>query len=96
MSKGKKQVAKSQVDDTGNGQSDEKRYKKNGKLHNTYYEKELLELQEELVKLQYWVRTKNLKAAIIFEGRDAAGKGGTINAFREYLKPRHAQVVALS
>ena len=95
MSKGKKQVAKSQVDDTGNGQSDEKRYKKNGKLRNTYYEKELLELQEELVKLQYWVRTKNLKAAIIFEGRDAAGKGGAIKRITERTNPRVVRVVAL-
>ena len=95
MSKGKKQVAKSQVDDTGNGQSDEKRYKKNGKLRSGYYEKELLELQEELVKLQYWVRTKNLKAAIIFEGRDAAGKGGAIKRITERTNPRVVRVVAL-
>ena len=95
MSKGKKQVAKSQADDTGNGQSDEKRYKKNGKLRGSYYEKELLELQEELVKLQYWVRTKNLKAAIIFEGRDAAGKGGAIKRITERTNPRVVRVVAL-
>jgi len=95
MSKGKKQDAKTQVDDTGNGQSDEKRYKKNGKLRSGYYEKELLELQEELVKLQYWVRTKNLKAAIIFEGRDAAGKGGAIKRITERTNPRVVRVVAL-
>jgi polyphosphate kinase 2 len=95
MSKGKKQDAKNQVEDTGNGQSDEKRYKKNGKLRNSYYEKELLELQEELVKLQYWVRTKNLKAAIIFEGRDAAGKGGAIKRITERTNPRVVRVVAL-
>jgi len=95
MSKGKKQDAKNRVDDTGNGQNDEKRYKKNGKLRSSYYEKELLELQEELVKLQYWVRTKNLKAAIIFEGRDAAGKGGAIKRITERTNPRVVRVVAL-
>ena len=90
MSKGKK----NQVEDTGNGQG-EKKYKKNGKLKSAYYEEELLQLQEELVKLQYWVRTKNLKAAIIFEGRDAAGKGGAIKRITERTNPRVVRVVAL-
>jgi polyphosphate kinase 2 len=84
--------------DTGNGsgaESEEKRYKKNGKLRNNFYQKELLRLQEELVKLQYWVRTNELKAAIIFEGRDAAGKGGAIKRITERTNPRVVRVVAL-
>ncbi len=84
--------------ETGNGsdaESEEKRYKKNGKLRNSFYEKELLRLQEELVKLQYWVRTHELKAAIIFEGRDAAGKGGAIKRITERTNPRVVRVVAL-
>ena len=95
MSKSKKENGKNTVKDTGNGQDGERRYKKNGKLRSSYYEKELLELQEELVKLQYWVRTKNLKAAIIFEGRDAAGKGGAIKRITERTNPRVVRVVAL-
>jgi polyphosphate kinase 2 (PPK2 family) len=49
--------------------------KKNGKLKPDFYEGELLRLQEELVKLQYWVKEKGLRVVIVFEGRDAAGKG---------------------
>ncbi len=60
------------------------------------YEKELLKLQSELVNLQNWVSTENKKVAIIFEGRDASGKGGTIRRFREHLNPRSMRVVALN
>lgn len=60
------------------------------------YEQELAELQIELVKLQDWVRRSGTRVAILFEGRDAAGKGGTIKRFRENLNPRGARVVALS
>lgn len=60
------------------------------------YEQELEELQIELVKLQDWVRRSGARVAILFEGRDAAGKGGTIKRFRENLNPRGARVVALS
>ncbi|MEM8775746.1 MAG: polyphosphate kinase 2 [Pseudomonadota bacterium] len=60
------------------------------------YEKELFALQVELVKLQAWAKESGARVAIIFEGRDAAGKGGTIKRFREYLNPRGARVVALS
>ena len=94
MSKSKKQNSKKKVEDTGNGRGQVK-YKKNGNLKKAYYETELLQLQEELVKLQYWVRTKNLKAAIIFEGRDAAGKGGAIKRITERTNPRVVRVVAL-
>jgi len=59
------------------------------------YEKRLHALQVELVKLQAWVRDTGASVVIVFEGRDAAGKGGTIKRFREYLNPRGARVVAL-
>lgn len=60
------------------------------------YEKEIKALQIELVKLQAWVKDSGARIAIVFEGRDAAGKGGTIKRFRENLNPRGARVVALS
>src|ERR1700693_1841741 len=59
------------------------------------YRKELCHLQAELVKLQEWVRHKGLKVAVIFEGRDAAGKGGVIKRITESLNPRICRVVAL-
>lgn len=59
------------------------------------YYRELRRLHIELVKLQGWVRDKGLKVVAIFEGRDAAGKGGTIKRFMEPLNPRYARVVAL-
>ena len=59
------------------------------------YEKELRRLQAELCKLQDWVRYKGLRVIIIFEGRDAAGKGGTIRAITERVSPRVFRVVAL-
>ena len=60
------------------------------------YELEMALLQIELVKLQTWVRETGARIAIVFEGRDAAGKGGTIERFRMNLNPRAARVVALS
>lgn len=59
------------------------------------YEKELKELQIELLKLQNYVKDKGLKILMLFEGRDAAGKGGTIKRMTEHLNPRGARVVAL-
>jgi polyphosphate kinase len=59
------------------------------------YEKELARLQLELVKLQEWVRANKLKVVVIFEGRDAAGKGGVIKRITESLNPRICRVVAL-
>ncbi len=59
------------------------------------YEKELSRLQIELLKLQYYVKEKGLKVLIIFEGRDAAGKGGTIKRITEHLNPRGCTIVAL-
>ena len=60
------------------------------------YEETIEALQIELVKFQSWVRESGARVAIVFEGRDAAGKGGTIKRFRENLNPRSARVVALS
>ncbi len=65
------------------------------KLTDEVYERELKKLQIELVKLQYWVKEKGLKVVVIFEGRDAAGKGGTIKRITETLNPRIVRVVAL-
>jgi len=59
------------------------------------YENELRKLQAELVKMQNWVRNNNKRVAIIFEGRDASGKGGAIRRFIEHLNPRSMRVVAL-
>lgn len=60
------------------------------------YEQELLLLQAELVDFQRWVQKENKKIAIIFEGRDASGKGGTIKRFKEHLNPRAMRIVALN
>jgi polyphosphate kinase 2 len=59
------------------------------------YEKELARLGVEMVKLQEWIRANKLKVAVLFEGRDAAGKGGAIQRVTESLNPRFARVVAL-
>ena len=59
------------------------------------YEKELAKLQLELVKLQEWIKTKGLRVVVLFEGRDAAGKGGVIKRITESLNPRICRVVAL-
>jgi polyphosphate kinase 2 len=71
------------------------RYKKNGKLKKEFYESELLRLQEEMVKIQYWVKDQNMRVVIVFEGRDAAGKGGTIKRITERTNPRVVRTVAL-
>jgi polyphosphate kinase 2 len=65
-------------------------------IRNARYEEELQTLQAELVNLQQWIARKKMRVAIIFEGRDAAGKGGTIKRFREHLNPRSVRVVALA
>lgn len=67
----------------------------NKKLKKKVYEKELRRLQVELVKLQEWVKSQKLKVVVIFEGRDAAGKGGVIKRITQCLNPRSARVVAL-
>jgi polyphosphate kinase len=65
------------------------------KLSNQAYEAELFRLQTELVKLQEWVRHSGARLVVIFEGRDAAGKGGAIKRITEYLSPRVAHIAAL-
>lgn len=89
----KKETADSYVDEISGKRK--KKYKKNGKLRNDYYEAELTRLQEELVKLQYWVKEKGLRVVVVFEGRDAAGKGGVIKRILERTNPRIVRVVAL-
>ena len=69
--------------------------KKTAKISNEVYEAELFRLQTEFVKLQEWVRHTGARVAVIFEGRDAAGKGGTIKRITEYLSPRVARIAAL-
>jgi polyphosphate kinase 2 len=66
------------------------------KVDNAYYEKELARLQVELVKQQEYIRAEGLRVLVIFEGRDAAGKGGAIQRITETLNPRAARVVALA
>jgi polyphosphate kinase 2 len=71
--------------------------KKHQKLLNSFnYETELLKLQTELVDLQHWVAKHKKRVCVIFEGRDAAGKGGAIRRFTEHLNPRSMRVVALT
>src|ERR1700731_4510233 len=67
----------------------------NGRMERKAYEKELRKLQVELCHLQDWVKDKGARAIILFEGRDAAGKGGTIKALTERVSPRVFRVVAL-
>ncbi|MET7883191.1 polyphosphate kinase 2 [Streptomyces avermitilis] len=69
--------------------------KKTARVPRAAYEQELLRLQTELVKLQEWVRAEGARLVIVFEGRDAAGKGSTIKRVAEHLNPRQARIVAL-
>jgi polyphosphate kinase 2 len=75
--------------------SDKSDKAKVAKVSNDVYEAELFRLQTELVKLQEWVRDTGARIVILFEGRDAAGKGGTIKRITEYLSPRTARIAAL-
>jgi polyphosphate kinase 2 len=70
-------------------------YKVDGRLKKQFYEAELSRLQEELVKLQYWIVAQGLRVLVIFEGRGSAGKGGVIKLITERTSPRHVKVVAL-
>ena len=65
------------------------------KLSKEHYAAELYRLQAELVKMQEWVRASGSRVVVVFEGRDAAGKGGTIRRVTEYLNPRFARIAAL-
>ncbi|MBL3668864.1 polyphosphate kinase 2 [Streptomyces sp. M2CJ-2] len=69
--------------------------KKTVKLSRAVYESELLRLQTELIKLQEWVRAEGARLVVVFEGRDAAGKGGTIKRIADHLNPRVARIAAL-
>jgi len=71
------------------------RGEKEKKMSNKLYEKELFRLQVELVKLQEWIVKKGLKVVIVFEGRDAAGKGGVIKRIIQHMNPRVCNIVAL-
>lgn len=82
MSKGKKKIASPTVEPIE-------------PMSDKAYEKELRHLHEELVKLQRWVVHKGLKVCIVFEGRDGAGKGGTIKAITERVSPRVFRIIAL-
>ncbi|MFJ8079245.1 polyphosphate kinase 2 [Streptomyces sp. NPDC096205] len=75
--------------------ADKKTPKGTAKLPRKAYERELLRLQTELVKLQEWVRSEGARLVVVFEGRDAAGKGGTIKRVTEHLNPRVARIAAL-
>ncbi|MGY8960642.1 MAG: polyphosphate kinase 2, partial [Alphaproteobacteria bacterium] len=71
-------------------------YPYKNKMRRPAYEKHKAELQVELLKVQSWVQETGQKIVVLFEGRDAAGKGGTIKRFMEHLNPRGARVVALA
>ncbi len=89
MSKDKKNKSKRNhdVNNSNSGKKEE--------LNKKTYNKELAKLQTELVKLQEWIKKEGLKVVVIFEGRDAAGKGGTIKRIMDSLNPRIVKVVAL-
>jgi polyphosphate kinase 2 len=88
--------AKLRVVDTTEEVSSEPDAKKSAnRIKTKVYESELAKLQIELVKLQEWIKHKDLKVVVLFEGRDAAGKGGTIKRITESLNPRICRVVAL-
>ena len=86
-----------QADAAGNGAEawPEPAPAKPKKIKNSVYEKKLEKLQLELIKLQHWIQDRGLKVVVIFEGRDAAGKGGTIKRITQSLNPRICRVVAL-
>ena len=87
---------RAKIERTPNGRVLSPDYPYPDKLKRKVYEAEKAKLQVELVKLQRWVKSSGQRVVLLFEGRDAAGKGGTIKRFTEYLNPRGARVVALS
>ena len=90
-------MSKKKSDSTAkkNNKDSKKQSQKQKKLSKKVYGAELAKLQIELVKLQRWVQHKGLKVVVVFEGRDAAGKGGAIKRISECLNPRVCKVVAL-
>ncbi|MDX2476641.1 MAG: polyphosphate kinase 2, partial [Gammaproteobacteria bacterium] len=93
--KSKDTKAKNKKDNKDAKSTDKKNKKKGKVIGKRVYEKELFKLQLELVKLQAWVQDQGLKVVVVFEGRDAAGKGGVIKRITQHLSPRIARVVAL-
>ncbi len=75
--------------------ADSEKSERKKKLPKKLYETELLRLQAELVKLQEWIRVKGLRVVVLFEGRDAAGKGGVIKRITQHLNPRVCRIEAL-
>jgi polyphosphate kinase 2 len=90
-----KVMAESKKKKTDKKTNDAKNEEAGGKLSSKKYDKELRKLHVELVKLQEWVKAKGIKICIVFEGRDGAGKGGTIKAISERVSPRVFRVIAL-
>lgn len=90
-----KKKSKSESQSADKAAKHKNKNKKNNKLSTKEYEARLVELQGELVKLQYWVKEKGLRVVVVFEGRDAAGKGGVIKRITERVSPRTFRVVAL-
>ena len=88
-------VARKGGEDENGSKKSRRGYRKNGKLRNDFYLDELTRLQIELVKLQEWIKTRGLKVVVLFEGRDAAGKGGVIKRIAQSLNPRICRIVAL-
>jgi len=89
-----KSTSSNSTDKQRHSSSDEHRPQK--KVSKTVYEAEMARLHVELVKLQEWIKEQGLRVVVIFEGRDAAGKGGVIKRITEPLNPRVARVVALA
>ncbi len=88
-------VMKKEKEKKGKRNSEEQAENNSNRIPKKVYEQELAKLQIELVKLQEWVKHEGLKVVVIFEGRDAAGKGGVIKRITESLNPRVCKVAAL-
>jgi polyphosphate kinase 2 len=95
MDQKKKEKTKTFKEKENKNKDSQKEHHKDEALSKKRYEHELEELQIELVKLQEWIKHQDLKVVVIFEGRDAAGKGGTIKRITQRLNPRVCRVVAL-
>ncbi|MHC1739416.1 MAG: polyphosphate kinase 2 [Ignavibacteriaceae bacterium] len=95
MSKHDKKKKKNHQDPVIEEFHEDFQHEKKEELDKKFYENELSHLQEELVKMQEWIKHAGLKVIVIFEGRDAAGKGGTIKRIMDKLNPRIVKVVAL-
>ncbi len=95
MDQKKKEKTKTFKEKENKNKDSHKEHRKDEALSKKRYEHELEELQIELVKLQEWIKHQDLKVVVIFEGRDAAGKGGTIKRITQRLNPRVCRVVAL-